>query len=286
MSTIISMLILPLLCCLSLVSAATSIRDSTGIKDYIVKGKVVDEKGQPLPGVTVLLDSTKLGVTTSSDGSFQLRLTREKGILVFSFVGYKTIRARFEVGKSLNIRMSEDVSKLDEVTVVAYGTQNKRDVVGSMSVVKGEDLKDIPSPSLANLLQGRVAGMNVVNMTGSPGGGGISVSIRGFNSLSIEATRRYSDPLWVIDGVPMLSFTSPVTGTNTLSEIDPGDIESVQVLKDAASAAIYGSRAANGVILVTTKKGKLNQRARVSVNVSRTFSFNPSLPDLTGGNAD
>ena len=108
-----------------------------------------------------------------------------------------------------------------------------------------------------------------MNMTGSPGGGGISVSIRGFNSLSIEATRRYSDPLWVIDGgILMLSFTSPVTGTNTLSEIDPGDIESVQVLKDAASAAIYGSRVMNGVILVTTKKGKLNQRARVSVNVS------------------
>ena len=92
--------------------------------------------------------------------------------------------------------------------------------------------------------------MNVTNMTGSPGGGGISVTIRGFNSLSIEETRRYSNPLWVIDGVPMLSFTSPVTGTNTLSEIDPNDIESVQVLKDAASAAIYGSRAANGVILV------------------------------------
>lgn len=112
------------------------------------------------------------------------------------------------------------------------------------------------------------------------------MSIRGFNSLSIESTRRFSDPLWVIDGVPMLSFTSPVTGTNTLSEIDPSDIESVQVLKDAASAAIYGSRAANGVILVTTKKGKLNQRARVSVNVSRTFVFNPALPDLTGGHAE
>lgn len=283
---VLKVLILPLLCCLSLLSNAVPVRDSTGIKDYTIKGKVADERGEPMPGVTVLLDSTKLGVTTSSDGSFQLRLTREKGILVFSFIGYKTVRARFEAGKPLNIRMSEDVSKLDEVTVVAYGTQNKRDVVGSMSVVKGEDLKDIPSPSLANLLQGRVAGMNVTNMTGSPGGGGISVTIRGFNSLSIEETRRYSDPLWVIDGVPMLSFTSPVTGTNTLSEIDPNDIESVQVLKDAASAAIYGSRAANGVILVTTKKGKLNQRAKVSVNVSQTFSFNPALPDLTGGNAE
>lgn len=186
----------------------------------------------------------------------------------------------------LLVMLKEKVAALDEVTVVAYGTQNKREVVGAMSTVKGEDLEDIPSPSLANLLQGRVAGMNVLNTTGAPGGGGVSVIIRGFNSLSIESSRRGSEPLWVIDGVPMLSFTSPVTGTNTLAEIDPNDIESVQVLKDAASAAIYGSRAANGVILVTTKKGRLNQRAKVSVNVSRTFIFDPALPDITGGHRE
>lgn len=93
------------------------------------------------------------------------------------------------------------------------------------------------------------------------------MTIRGFNSLSIEASRRGSEPLWVIDGIPMLSFTSPITGTNTVAEIDPNDIESVQVLKDAASASIYGSRAANGVILVTTKKGRLNERAKVNINV-------------------
>ena len=100
-----------------------------------------------------------------------------------------------------------------------------------MSTVTAEEIKDIPSPSLANLLQGRVAGMSVINMTGAPGGGGTSVSIRGFNSLSVEAAQRFSNPLWVIDGVPMYSFTSPVSGLNTLAEIDPKDIESVQVLK-------------------------------------------------------
>lgn len=99
--------------------------------------------------------------------------------------------------------------------------------------------------------------------------------------MSVEAAQRFSNPLWVIDGVPMYSFTSPVSGLNTLAEIDPKDIESVQVLKDAASASIYGSRAANGVILVTTKKGRYNQKARVSVNVSQTLVFNPALPDLT-----
>ena len=262
-------------------------RDSTRVESHRVKGKVVDETGIPLPGVTVRLDSTTVGSVTGQDGTFALVLPAKKGTLIFSFVGFETKRVKFDGDtKPLLVTMKEKVSTLDEVTVVAYGEQNRRDVVGSMSVVKADDIKDIPSPSLANLLQGRVAGMNVTNMTGSPGGGGISVSIRGFNSLSIESTRRFSDPLWVIDGVPMLSFTSPVTGTNTLAEIDPNDIESVQVLKDAASAAIYGSRAANGVILVTTKKGKLNQRARVNVNVSQTFSFNPSLPDITGGNAE
>lgn len=283
----VKIFLLPLLCFLSLQVSAGVMVDSVKVKTHVVKGKVTDEKNEPMPGVTVLLEGTRLGVSTDGKGEFEMRLPRREGTLVFSFIGYKTIKKKIPLSNEIVLAcLVEDVSTLDEVTVVAYGEQSRRNVVGSMSTVKSEDLKDIPSPSLANLLQGRVAGMNVTNMTGSPGGGGISVSIRGFNSLSIEATRRFSDPLWVIDGVPMLSFTSPVTGTNTLSEIDPNDIESVQVLKDAASAAIYGSRAANGVILVTTKKGKLNQRARVSVNVSRTFIFNPALPDLTGGNRE
>lgn len=282
----LKMLFLPLLCCVSLLANAVEVRDSTGVKDNIIKGRVMDEKGQPMPGVTVLLDSTRLGVTTDTGGNFTLKLTREKGVLVFSFIGFKTVKARFEAGKLLTIRMKEEMSSLDEVTVIAYGTQRRREVVGAMSTVSGEDIKDVPSPSIANLLQGRVSGMNVTNMTGAPGGGGTSINVRGYNSFDIAGEQRFSNPLWVIDGVPMQSFTSPVTGTNTLAEIDPNDIESIQVLKDAASAAIYGSRAANGVMLVTTKSGRLNQRAKISVNFSHTWSFDPSLPELTGGNAE
>ncbi len=252
-------------------------------KSYLVKGKVLDEKKLPIPGVTVRLDSTKLGCTTNSDGTFLMRLPKTKGILVFSFIGYKTIKSKFKAEEPLIIRMQEDISELEEVVIIAYGEQSRRNVIGAMSVVKAEEIKDIPSPNLANLLQGRVAGMNVINASGSPGGGGVITTIRGFNSLSVEAGQRFSEPLWVIDGVPMYSFTSPITGLNTLAEIDPKDIETVQVLKDAASASIYGSRAANGVILVTTKKGRLDQHARVSINISRTFSFNPNLPELTGG---
>ncbi|MFR6543833.1 MAG: TonB-dependent receptor plug domain-containing protein, partial [Butyricimonas virosa] len=258
----------------------------TAKKEYLIKGSVFDEKGLPMPGVTVLLDSTKIGVTTDSEGAFLLRLPDPKGQLVFSFVGYKTLRVPFEAGKPITIHMKEELSRLDEVTVVAYGEQSRRNIIGAMSTVRADEIKDIPTPSLANLLQGRVAGMSVLNTSGAPGGGGIVTTIRGFNSLSVEASQRHSEPLWVIDGVPMYSFTSPITGLNTLSEIDPKDIETVQVLKDAASAAIYGSRAANGVILVTTKKGRLNQKARVSLNVSQTFIFSPSLPDLIGGNLE
>ena len=263
---------------------AGNVRDS--IPDYPVKGKMIDEKGKPLPGVTILLDSTQIGTVTGIDGAFSFRLPKAKGTLVFSFIGYENAKKNFLSGQTLIVTLKEKISKLDEVTVIAYGTQNKREVIGAMSTVKANEIKDIPSPSLANLLQGRVAGMNVTNTTGAPGGGGISVTIRGFNSLSIENTRRGSEPLWVVDGVPLLSFTSPVTGSNTLADIDPSSVESVQVLKDAASASIYGSRAANGVILITTKKGYLNQSAKFSVNVSQTYSFNAKLPELTGGKAE
>lgn len=255
-------------------------------EDLTVKGTVTDVKGLPLPGVSIRIGTTAVGTATGMDGTFSLRCPQGTGTLTFSFVGYKTVSLPFTAGKALNVTMTEDVHSLEEVQVVAYGTQRKRDMVGAMSVVKADEMKDLPSAGIGNLLQGRVAGMDVTNVTGAPGGGGTSITIRGFNSLSIESSRRGSDPLWVIDGVPMYSFTSPVSGLNTLSEIDPKDIETVQVLKDASSASIYGSRAANGVILVTTKKGQLNGRARVSVNVAQSFVFNASHPDMTGGVAE
>lgn len=257
-------------------------------KAKIVSGIISDASGAPLPGATVVVKGTasKIGTSANVNGEYQIVVPAGTSVLIYSFIGYKSKEVEIKEQTKINVSLEEDVKNVDEVVVVAYGTQNKRDVLGAMSTVNADDIKDIPSPSLANLLQGRVAGMSVINMTGAPGGGGTSISIRGFNSLSVEAAQRFSNPLWVIDGVPMHSFTSPISGLNTLAEIDPKDIESVQVLKDAASASIYGSRAANGVILVTTKKGRFNQKARVSINVSQTMIFNPSLPDLTGGNRE
>lgn len=251
-----------------------------------IKGKVVDEKGKPMPGVTIQLEGVAMGTATDIDGNFKMELPVKKGVLIFSFVGFKTQKVAFVAGKDLKVKMEEERSNLDEVTVVAYGEVSKREMTGAVSVIKADDIKSVPSPSISNLLQGRVAGMDVTNTTGAPGGGGTQITIRGYNSLNVENGRNFSNPLWVIDGVPMYSFTSPVTGTNSLADLNPEMIESIQVLKDAASTALYGSRAANGVILVTTKKGRKEQKGTFSVNVSQTYSFLPEYPTVYGGKGE
>ena len=260
-------------------------RDDEKKKVHLIEGKVVDNKNIPMPGVTVLLDSTQVGTATDTAGRFTLPLPEPKGTLVFSFVGFKTQKVNCTAGKLVVVKMEEDVSGLDEVQVIAYGSQKKRTVIGAISSVKGEDLQELPTHSLENLLQGHMAGVEINNISGSPGGGGTVVAIRGYNSLFVEgesADRSYGTPLYVVDGVPMQSFTSPITGSNTLSDLDPSMIESVEVLKDAASAAIYGSRAGNGVILITTKKGK-SGRAQFTANASYSASWLPKSPEQIGG---
>ena len=254
-------------------------------QEYKITGRVIDSKGLPLPGATVIIAETFKGVATNITGDFTITVYSTTGYLQISSVGYQQQKLPYMVGEFLTVKMVESISELDEVRVIGYGTQSRRQSVGAMSTIKSKDLKDVPSPSVANLMQGKVAGMDVTNMTGAPGGGGISINIRGFNSLSVESGRRGSEPLWVIDGVPMYSFTSPITGLNTLSEIDPKDIERIEVLKDASSASIYGSRAANGVIMVTTKQGKLNQPTQFSANFSQGFSFYRQ-PNMIGGNLE
>ncbi len=255
---------------------------------FVIKGRVCDVKKHPIPGVTIRLSGTSLGTVTNYEGVFQLTLPIDKGELMFSFVGFKTKLVSFTsvLTGEMNIILEEEILALDETVVVAYGTSNKREMTGAVTVIKSDDIKDIPSPNISNLLQGRVAGMDVTNLTGAPGGGGTNVTIRGFNSLSVESGRRFSNPLWVVDGVPMNTFTSPVTGTNSLSDINPEMIESIQVLKDASAASLYGSRAANGVIIVTTKKGHKNQEAQFDINFSYSYNVLSKYPEQTRGRVE
>lgn len=265
---------------------------------FVVRGVVTDTKKQPIPGVTVKVANTTVGTATNNAGQFVLRLPITKGSLEISFVGFKSQTVNFTENTKDTIRviLKEDVTGLDEVQVIAYGQQKKRTVISAVSSVKADDIKELPTHSLESLLQGHMAGVEVNNMSGAPGGGGSIVAIRGYNSLFVDSEtsgsqgdegedRRYGTPLYVVDGVPIQAFTSPITGTNTLSDLDPSMIESIEVLKDAASAAIYGSRAGNGVILITTKKGRAGQ-AKFTANVSYSASWLPKTPTQTGGHLE
>ena len=250
-------------------------------KSLTVRGFVYDEKRQPMPGVTVQVVGTSVGTATTERGWFSIDLPMLEGKLKFSFVGYQEQEIEFnEQSDTLRVYMKVDVSDLDEVVVRAYGTQKKRETISAISSVTADDIKEIPAASIATLLQGRLAGVNVIQQSGAPGSAAV-IAVRGFNSLLVSGASD-GQPLWVVDGVPMYSFVSPVTGTNTLADLDPNMIESVTVLKDAAAASIYGSRAGNGVILVTTKKGKIGE-TQFSANVSYTISQLIEYPTQTGG---
>ena len=228
-----------------------------------LSGTVTDESGMPLAGVSVVIKGTNKGVATDFDGKYSLTDVPRGAVLQFSSVGYQTTDVKAN-NSQLNIKLAEATQNLDEVVVVGYGTQKKGDVTTAITSVKTKDLEQRPVISAAQAIQGRAAGIQVVQPNGAPGAG-LAVRIRGNTSISAS-----NDPLYVVDGIPV----------QDISSIAPNDIESMQVLKDASSAAIYGSRAANGVVLITTKQGKRNE-PKVSVNtyigVSEIAKKIPSL---------
>ena len=234
--------------------------DSQSAKpDKMVAGVVQETNGNPLPYATVQIKGTKQGGRTNLDGEFKLSVATNQGELIVSIVGFETQTVKYTVGKPIKVLMKESVNTLGEVSVIAYGERNTREIIGATSSLKGERIQDVPTPSIETLLQGQMSGVEVTNISGAPGGGGTSIVIRGHSSLNQTGVNNGS-PLFVIDGVPVKTDSSDDTaGINPLASLDPSTIESVEVLKDAASAILYGSRAGNGVILVTTKKGKVGK---------------------------
>ena len=252
------------------------------MEEWVIRGRVTDKKNGPLPGVSVYIKGTTKGVATDSKGEYKLVLAPQKNlVLMYSFVGMKMKEVPVSKPGVVNVVLEDDVSDLDEVRVIAYGKTTKREMMGAVTSIKGEDILSVPTANLSSLLQGRVAGLDVSNMSGAPGSGGTATILRGYNTLSAEQ-RDFSSPLWVIDGVPITNMTSSLTGTNALAEIDPESIESIEVLKDAAATSMYGSRAANGVILVTTKRGKNGERS-IRANVSYSWSYIPEYPTVFAG---
>lgn len=205
-----------------------------------VTGKVTNEAGEPLQGVTIQVKGSTTTATTDAAGSFQINVPGNNSILVFSYVGMQTLEHRVSGSGNIAIVLSSDKSTLSDVVVVGYGTQKKINLTGSVATVGGSTLVERPATNAANLLQGRVTGLQVIQPTASPGRDDPQFQIRGLGSFGAS-----SSPLVLVDGL-----------IGSITNLNPNDIESVSVLKDAASAAIYGSRAANGVILVTTKRGK------------------------------
>ena len=238
----------------------------------LVSGTVTDaETGEPIPAANVVVVGTMVGTSTNADGEYSLNVPDDSDVLRFSYLGYKTLDVAVNGRSVIDVALEQDLLALGDIVVVGYGTQQRQEVTGAITSVRSEEIQNVPVSSFENALQGRMAGVNVAESTGEPGASP-QITIRGTGSISAG-----NSPLYVIDGVPITtnrnlqsdigsqrgSFQPP--SANPLATINPKDIESIEVLKDASAAAIYGSRGSNGVILITTKQGTAG---RTSVNFS------------------
>jgi TonB-linked SusC/RagA family outer membrane protein len=245
----------------------------TFAQERTLSGKVTAaEDGSVLPGVSVVVKGTTSGTVTDTDGKFNINVPSGSETLLFSFIGFQTQEVAIANRTTVDISMIADIQQLNEVVVVGYGTQIKQDLTGNIASVKGDELKNLPVPNFTQGLQGRAAGVFIESNSGRVGEG-IKVRIRGASSLSGS-----NEPLYVIDGIPISTstFNNNQTGTTTnngsaLSSINFNDIESFEILKDAAASAIYGSRATNGVVLITTKRGKAG---KTTINANLSYGFN------------
>jgi TonB-dependent SusC/RagA subfamily outer membrane receptor len=230
-----------------------------------INGKVISaEDGSPIPGVTVMVKGTNQGTITDVDGNFSLSVPPDAEKLVFSFVGMLTQEVNIQ--DNLKIEMEQDVVGLDEVVVLGYGTSSKRALTGSIQKISSESFTTNTSSNVAVALQGRASGVQITQSNGAPGAD-VNIRIRGVSSINSGG-----EPLIVVDGMP---------GGLSLNDINPNDIESIEILKDASSSAIYGSRAANGVVLVTTKRG--SEKTLFSVDYQHGINTPTNMLDIADG---
>jgi|TARA_B100001057_G_scaffold500396_1_gene615214 TonB-linked SusC/RagA family outer membrane protein len=234
-----------------------------------VSGTVADPSGVPLPGVNVVIKGTNTGASTDFDGNFSIQAA-ETDVLIFSFVGFKDQEATVGNNTSFSISLEEEASFLDEIIVTGYGTQTRREVTASIVRVDSETIERVAAGSSIDAIKGQVAGVDITSQGGRPGQSP-QVQIRGRRSISAS-----NDPLYVVDGIPV---TSSVDG-GAIFDIAPQDIESMEILKDAAATAIYGSRGANGVIIITTKRGKQGEQTQVSYSGYYGTTEVLNVPDM------
>lgn len=221
-------------------------------QSILVKGKVTSsEDGTSMPGINVVVKGTTTGVATDVEGNYSINVPDRNGTLVFSFIGYITEEISIANRSLIDVSLKLEITNIKEVVVMGYGTQEKKDITGSVSRVKSQALESAPLYNLQQSLKARVSGVQITQNSGSPGGR-IEMRIRGGNSMAGS-----NDPLYVVDGFPV---------AGGIDYIDPSDIETIDVLKDASSTAIYGARGANGVVMITTKRGKKGQEGRIEIN--------------------
>ena len=221
-------------------------------QQHSVKGTVVDQNGQPIIGMTVMEQGTQNGTTTDIDGNYQITVSSGGAVLEFTALGYKTVVEQVANRSVIDVESAEEAMVLDAVVAIGYGSVRKKDLTTAVSTVSTEDVKLRPVTEASGFIQGKVAGVTVQQTSGQPGSG-MTIRVRGASSIASS-----NDPLYVVDGVPV------GTGSYAIAYLSPQDIESMQILKDASSAAIYGSRAANGVVLITTKQGKKSKGPQVN----------------------
>lgn len=249
---------------------------------FTVNGQVFEEDGNTVVGAAVKIRGTSKGTITDLDGKFQLTVSKGN-VLEISFLGLSTETVTIGDKTKVKITLHDQVQNLDQVVVIGYQSVTKKNVHGAVTSIRAEEMKGVTAPSVDAMLQGMIPGLNIQTMTGEPGGRN-TFSIRGNNSMDKDAV---SSPLFVLDGVPVDASVVgySASSTNFLTNINPNDIESIDILKDASSASIYGSRAANGVVLIKTKKGKAGA-TKVSFNGRFGIAFKPSLPKVYTGAAE